>query len=382
MIYNIPVSHLDKLQKQVQRIKNKGANITFEVGPEIYIEDPKIEGVFHKCREVEVEGSYKINGWEFIATIEHGEGRNIIRAISDELATQIPDRYWTCGKECEHCNKVRDRKDTYLVYNEEHQEWKQVGKTCLKDYTKGLDAETCAQLAEVIDSCKYLADEADEEAFIGGGFRGPTYDYIKADKIKKIAYKYVQENGYKKDGVTANALADIIYSAKSGEAPKASDEEMAEINQWVEELRETSPYFWNAKTAWSKEYLESRDLALISSLISVFFKDKAVKAQQAAEAERLAADTSNVTVGSIGDRITITVKNARVLYTKSNSHASYYAEPSNVWEIIDEEGHTFIWSTSIGTEIKEGDKITATVKDFKEFRGRQQTVLTRGKINN
>ena len=92
MLYNIPVTHLNKLEKQIQRIKNKGADIIFNVGPEIYVEDHKIPGVFHQCAEVEVEGEYKINGWEFAATIEHGENGNIIRAINNDLGRRVPER--------------------------------------------------------------------------------------------------------------------------------------------------------------------------------------------------------------------------------------------------------------------------------------------------
>ena len=378
MVYNIPVSHLDKLQKQIQRIRNKGANITFNVGPEIYIEDDKIEGVFHKCNQVEVEGSYIINGWQFVATIEHGNGANIIRAVDDELAERIPDKYRTCDKECEHCHKIRDRKDTYLIYNQEGNYFKQVGKTCLKDYTKGLDAETCAQLAEVIHSCSYLRDDPDEDAFLGGGFRGPTYDYIRGDLARRLAYNYVKENGYIKNGGTASALADLIYK-HSDEARPATDEEMAEINAWVDTLPLTNNYYWNAVTAWRKPYLEARDLGLVGSLIFTFFKEQNEIAKKKAEADRLAADTANVYVGQEGDRITFEVAKARLLYVKSNGHKSYYAPDSYVMEIIDTDGHIYIWSASINN-INPGDKITATIKGYKEFRGKHQTVITRGKV--
>lgn len=377
MVYNIPITHLDRLEKQVQRIRNKGASVVFDVGPEIYIEDSKLPGVFHKCRQVDVEGSYRVNGWDFVATIEHAGDRNIIRAVNDGLLQDMPDYYLTCSRECEHCHKIRDRKDTYLIRNTSTGEWKQVGRTCLLDYTQGLDAETCALLASFVDSCRDIQTEGGEDEFLKGGYKRPASDYVSGLAAKKVAYKWVQDHGYIKDGVTTQAVAHQIY--ENPHAEEASDQEIEAVDAWVQTLPDNNAYFWNAKAAWERPYLEARDLGLISSLISVYFKQQAEQARREAEARRNAADPSNITVGQVGDRITIKAKQARILYTKDNGYKSYYAPNSYVWEIIDEEGHTFIWSASTN-DIQAGDTITATVKEFKEFRGRKQTVITRGKV--
>ena len=154
--YLIPTSEIENLTKKINSIKNKGADIVFEVGNEVVREytpehGPKM-GI--KCLEVEIEGEYKINDWTFVGTIEHGSSGNIIRSFDTSLEGKIPSKYRTIGQECEHCHKIRDRKDTYLVYNDKTNEFKQVGKTCLMGYTNGLSAEFCARLVDVF--CIYI----------------------------------------------------------------------------------------------------------------------------------------------------------------------------------------------------------------------------------
>ena len=183
--YLIPAENIENLTKQVNHIRNKGASIVFELGEEKMVEDKDIEGSFHKYVEVEVEGKYIINGWEFVATIEHTPNGNIIRAINDIRKYLIDIK--NVGPECEHCHRIRDRKDTYLVYNKEKDEWKQVGKTCLKDYTGGLDAGLCATMATFLKTI----EEARDDIMIGS-----YNNYFDANEVKKYAYSLVKAKGY------------------------------------------------------------------------------------------------------------------------------------------------------------------------------------------
>lgn len=372
MIYNIPVSRVEELEKKINRIRNKGADITFNIIGDIWVENPNTDGVFYPCKEIEVEGSYKINGWVFVATIEHGgEEGNIVRIANPSLRERVPSQYWSAPRECEHCHLPRDRKDTYLIYNEETHDWKQVGRSCLKEYTGGLDAEACAQVASLIKECE---DDSNVEHFASMGLGTPS---IESSLVKRIAYELVKNEGYKKDGVTSGKLQDLIFNGHS-EPAKASLAQIEEVDKWVEDLSVSSDYIMNAKTAWKKAYLEPRDLALVSSLIALYFRHKTEEARR--EAERAEQGLSNDYVGAEGDRITFEVKSARVLYEKYTRVNYYNSVMSNVWEIIDTEGHTYIWSTSNSDEIKAGNKITATIKGYKEFRGIKQTIITRGKI--
>lgn len=377
MIYSIPDFKLKKLEKQINHIRNKGADITFNILEPIKIEAENRDKVFTSGHKVEVNGSYKINGWEFVATIEHTPNGNIIRCINDSLESKIPEKYKTTGPECEHCHKIRGRKDTYLVYNSQNDEWKQVGKTCLQDYTGGLDSETCAQIASVFRIC----DEA-EKWDDDGLFSWDSDKTIPSIIFKQYALPIVKKKGYKKD-VTVDLILDAIYkrgiygpyadARDREEAEMATEEELEPINEYANSVQDDQyGYFRNAKLAWLSDYVEYRDLPLIASFIGTYFKHQNELAQQKKNQE------TTKYVGNVGDKIEITISSCRVLYTKDNRMYSYYAEPSYVHEIIDTEGNVYICDCS--KRLTDALKIRATIKGYTEYRGTKQTVLTRAKI--
>ena len=65
-----------------------------------------------------------------------------------------------------------------------------------------------------------------------------------------------------------------------------------------------------------------------------------------------------------------------------SSRYSYYAQSSTVWQIIDSEGHTYIWTTSsnLSDDTRVAKEIVASVKEHKDYKGTKQTVITRGKV--
>ena len=90
MMYTIPNNKLEKLEKIIRKYQKKGANITFELGNKVtekgtlYVMDhihhcQFDEEIDVECTEVFVDGSYIINGWQFVGTIEFTELGNIIR---------------------------------------------------------------------------------------------------------------------------------------------------------------------------------------------------------------------------------------------------------------------------------------------------------------
>lgn len=367
MKYEIPVENLEDLKKKVQRIKNKGVDVTFDV-----LGTKKVEvdtGIYHTFYVVEADGEYKINDWEFVGTIEHTPNGNIIRKISDTY--NVPSRYRNASPECEHCHKIRDRKDTYLVYNSDSDEYKQVGKSCLMGYTNGLSVNVCAELLS------FIREVEDAENYTGSaGISYNSGNDIVADTFKKIAYPYIKKNGYvKTDQGERSTVKQLSYLLTKTDVPLASDKEIDAITDWIATWDEgkVNDFQENARIAWKKKFLEYRDLALISSFIASYFK-----AMQRESEIKLRKETSTSEyVGEVGSKITLEVANQRVLYTKEPSY-SYYGDCTFMYRIVGTDGNIYIWSTTQLVEV--GDKINATVKDHKEYNGEKQTTITRGKI--
>jgi hypothetical protein len=401
MKYVIPVVYLDKLTKKINHIKNKGGDITFNVGPERkeekYLSRVDNKGFIYKDQfptyipvvDVEVEGKYIINGWEFVATIEHKTNGNIIRAINDDF--KIPEKYKTCGPACEHCNIVRDRKDTYLIYNKDKDEWKQVGKTCLKDFTGGLDADTCAvfdDLENYLIECQKLEDGDDFTSFGSGDDNS-----FNGDMIKKLGYSLILNHGYIKNGTSKlSSVGQLIANYKkdpkiaNNDTP-ASDEDIKKVDNWVDEkIKKTnqagnySQYLANAVVAWKEKYPERRDLALILSLFAVYFKDMQNQKQTASNPDSI-NKISNY-IGSIGDNIEFKVGSYRLLYTKDNTAFGYYASPTFVYQVTDDKGNVIIVETTKAPNDTswDGKTISGKVKAQKEYKGIKQTIVNRIKI--
>lgn len=142
--YAIHEDNMPRLMKKMTRIQNKckkyGCDFHFaEVGEE-YRELKTEDGEKYTARFVlvEAEGKAVVNEWKFVASIQNTEKGNIINKATDEV--EVPERYYTGAPVCEHCGNKRVR-NTFLVLNEETGEFKQVGRSCLCDYTHGMSAE-------------------------------------------------------------------------------------------------------------------------------------------------------------------------------------------------------------------------------------------------
>lgn len=188
--------------------------------------------------------------------------------------------------------------------------------------------------------------------------------------FKQYAYPLIKKEGYNKQQTIDKALNNMFDKDKT---VKASTEELEPIDEYANSISSDEyGYMRNAKIAWSKKYLEYRDLALVASFISVYFKNQAELKKQAQNRE------STNYVGNIGDKVEIDVKSMRVLYTKDNRAFSYYAIPSFVYEIIDTDGNTYICDSV--KSLEGSKKLKATIKGYKEYRGIKQTVITRVKV--
>ena len=400
MKYFIPTNKVEKLEKIINKYNKKGANITFNLGNKVTEKGTLtiLDHIHHcqyetsidvECVEVFVEGTYKINDWQFLGTIEFTSNGNIIRLVDSSFENKVPSKYLHTPQICEHCGTIRNRKDTYLIYNEKTNEFKQVGSTCLLDYTQGLDADACASMMSCFSKIKELSNyDCDSDSFKGNGYDATGYG-MKRDTVLPITYAYVKQYGYEKmyqGNGTANDIMIMLWHGMHDEEMTRryeslvmpTDEELKAVDEYAQSKLDSEQfgYFRNASLAWLNKSIEYRDFSLVASFVNTYFKELA-----RLEKEKINAESrSNSYVGNIGDKITIQVKSARVLYIKDNSMYSYYAESTKVWEIIDTEGHTYKWSANFSIDIKSGDTIVATVKSFGEYKGIKQTVITRGKV--
>lgn len=398
MQFKIYEGNIERLEKKMTRIRNKcnkyGCGFVYEqVGEEF---KTLHKGTPKECVArfviVNAEGTAVINGWEFVATLEHNKEGNIVRKCKD---IDIPERYYYCEQECEHCHSKRHRKDTYLVHNIETGEFKQVGSSCLCDFTGGLSAEGVAAYIElfdeliegetpypgvVIDECYdldlLLSYTLELVSKIGYTSSAAAYDYGYTSTKSYIRDIWYYTHNGRLSRVERETIEDLIEKNNL----KFSDEidpRVEAIKEYALSLDESNDYEHNIKVIAKSDYVKSSQLGFAVSIIPSYLKHierEAYKAKKAEEVAGLAA--SSEFQGTIGSRITFEVSESKTVSGYDTPYGYVYLH-----QIVDKYGNVYMWSTSNSLngydEHYKLSTITGTVKEYKEFRGVKQTWLTR-----
>lgn len=395
MQFAIHESNLDRLQKKVTRIQNKckkyGCDFLYrEVGEEFRTLD---EGTSKERVEryvlVEAEGKAVVNGWEFAATLEHTDTGNIIRQFLEGV--EIPDRYRTCDAFCEHCKIRRPRKDTYIVYNKETNEFKQVGSSCLCDFTGGLSAEAVASYISMFD--EMIKGESPEAGY-------SIHPFYELDKVLAYATVYVSDLGYVSSQSWSGSTRDTVLEAirydqgKANKVERESVEEyrnkfhpnytseevinrVSEIREFIKAAEADSSYINNLKVIESSGHVDARNLGYAVSMVSCYNRHvEKVERQRVREAaQKVEAEVSNF-LGSEGDRIVV----VDPAVTPITSWDTMYGTTIR-YKIVDTKGNVCMWDCSSYVEADLRIKsIKGTVKKLDTYNGVKQTWLTRCRV--
>lgn len=411
MTYAIYEDNMERLNKKLATIKKKCEknNILFtykEVGEEF--RDFRIGGtienpVYETRRFVLVEtfGVAKINNWKFVGTVDHLEAGNIIRKADNDL--EIPEKYYTSESYCEHCNTKRRRGSTCLIFNEETGEWKQVGKTCLCEFTNGLDAEAVAAYMSAFDALikgeapydtnvrewrwynlkealRYVVATYNHFGFVSVSSEEPgnrstasrSSDYFLVGTGRSIymTQKQIERIQNEMDSVNFNIKAPGI------------EETCEDIIQWIRNEPESNNYFHNLKVIFTDEYFRTKDWNIFASVISAYKKHVDYEAYKKAQEELHKNEAVSNYVGEPGDRVEVNPSSIELITSRESEYGVSY-----LFKFKDANDNIFCWwSSSWGGNLidkveKDGTPtIKGTVKKHSEYKGVKQTELTRCRV--
>lgn len=400
MRYSIWEGNMEALMKKVTRIQNKckkyGCDFHFEEVGEEFKTYEVDEGEERTIRYiiVEAEGIAIINDWQFVASLEHTDNGNI---INKAVEIEVPERYYTSQAVCEHCKSRRARKDTYIVMNTKTGEFKQVGKSCLRDFTGGMDVGFAAQMAQFIDEA--------EEARIPH-FGGHSDFYYDTKEFLMYAVETINKYGYaptSEENSTINKIREIIKyttgnynksdSYEKHKAWKIEEElEKKHFNHDTEENKHTveSAIEWATKQNAENNYIHNlqvvvadrmckyRNSGILASLIPTYFKPVE---REMKRMEQKAEEAKSEWQSEVGKRITVVMKEWKVVASWESSYG--YNQTVAIYKMVDEQGNIYTWKTSGGIYCDENIdevEVKGTVKAHNEFRGAKQTELTRCKV--
>lgn len=324
--------------------------------------------------EVEVVGQApKLEGWDFVAKIEHELEGNFVLAFGRD----VPEIYRTASPECNHCNQDRNRSVTYVLQNESG-EYVQVGSTCLRDFTGANDPHKKAALLEAIWSILSgnLFEEEDDEFF--GGKRAR---FIHWKPVLANALAIVEKFGYVSTSDYAYSTRDRVYDNLFPTDYKdtvlvTADHNInaSKIFEWaLKELdNPLNDYEWNLHLILNSSdgYFDLKRLGLAVSLVP-FYKRRIEQ-----EIERNKTANSDFQ-GLIGSYLEFTATISSVIPLDGAWGTIY------LHKFLDSDGNVYVWYASGSSQPgDQGDsvEVKGKVKKHDTYKGTKQTVLTRCKL--
>ena len=394
--YFIPESAIDSLETKLATIRRKCAKYGCEfsysrIGEtfkkvDIYDEEGRWTKVTIKAIEVEVSGTaIAESGWRLAGKIEHLETGNVIHSFGDAT---IPDWYRSASPRCEHCNSDRHRKETYVLYHAENNSWKQVGSSCLKDFTGYVSAEMAAAIASVYTLLERVAED---RILIE---RSPKY--FEIESVMCYAIECVNHWGYHKaeegHAATRNQVIDLMHKHMKLPASIGSVtfDPMSTTNlQTFKDMRSrllalnaNDDYTNKLQVFLKAEDVPENGLGIVVSAVPYYNNLIARDVEQ--------RKTSNSEfVGNVGDKLTIDIATVKLV----NIYDGYYGSTWR-YQIVDAHGNVFMWDASSPMwdtvcvedaprgDVSEGRplQIKGTIKKHDEFRNIKQTWLTRCRV--
>ena len=390
MKYKIWKCLIDEVEKELQKVEKKckkhNCNFTYNIIEEVTEE---VNGTTFTFVVIEVDGKAVINDYELIAITDFTENGNIIHALNDN---EVPTRFRTTENYCEHCNSRRKRKQLFILKNINTNEYKQVGKSCVKLYTDGVDATRYLEMME----CYHLLEEYND--MIPNNYMEYTNykpmikveDVLNATIVFNEKIGYLSANGY--NDVTTKYLVrcllrkeiEYINRLLKGRFGVEIDEDdidkdraelINNIIEYYSDLEDNSDFIHNVKTLLKNKYIESNMVGYICYLPKGY--ERAMNKVEEQKMKQNINDSADY-FGEVGKRYKgIKVDNIKEL---TNYMTDYGI--TTIYEIIS-NGNIFIWKSSKSFDndfLKTVKTMDMTIKNHSEYKGIKQNNVTRCKL--
>lgn len=320
--------------------------------------------------------------WEFLGTLEHHAGGNIIRAVP---GFDVPESYRVGGQACAHCQTVRARKNTFIVRNKVSGDVKQIGRNCLRDFLGHVSPQQLGLFAETLETLELCGAPG------GGGSGERSVDTLRFLEMaaacvlkfgfvsRAAAQAYAEKSeGHGRLTPTSSETWENLFPSperrKSGGVitPDAAACRLAQdaLNWARAGGAGNSDYGHNLKITLSLDYLTPKHAGIAASAIGVYQKHLGTLAAREAKA-KYGANSNHF--GEVGKRdvFTLTVIGEHVF-------ESAWSESLVLFRMQDRFGNLAVWFTGSGNlEIGKTYDVKATVKRHDKYKEINQTVLNR-----
>lgn len=361
--FEIKARNKIKFEEKIDKLNSKAIKLNFPTYSFVYGSVKQVNGeVVIPVKLIGVQ-SIKIDGWEFVATLNHIEDEVLIFSSSD---IPIPKTYTV--SECEHCNVSRNRKHTYLLFNQEENKYMQVGSTCIQDFFNGNAPENVMKFTDFVAEVRHYIDNLD---FV----ENDSKKVFILENVIALTNATIRDHGWvsKSKAVVKEPTASIVWAAlnKSIEpalVTKFDVDETLKIMNWVSSLSDKdleNNYLNNLKSIHSIGFVDEKTIGMACSMV-IAYENSKPKIRKESEY-----------FGQVGEKhlIELTFKKCFEFFSKFGTQRIYTFE--------DENGNAFVWKTTTFKPFEEGNKyiIKGTIKAHNLYKEKyKQTELTRCSI--
>jgi hypothetical protein len=373
--YTIDAALVDRFEAKLATFSKKfekygNGSISYDVSAP-YVATVPYTSQKHLVVDITIDASYKISGYEFVASLESTSSDNLIKKVSDDVF--VPETYRTrCA--CDHCKTNRMRKYTVLLKNIDNGDYVQVGKSCVADYL-GRDMSDYASYLSIFDS---IDDFVENNLTSTRGGNTLVFDF---EDIICQTWEYVNRFGYiskamASENYSMTATSTAVFFAMTGggfeekkfevyDITDDSKSKCSDVIKFIKDLDDSSDYNHNLKTLSDLAYADRRNFGLVVSAVGSYIRATAEKKEREAK-------IPSEHIGTVGDKIEFKATPVCI--------SSYLGDYG--WSYIykmDVNNNIIVWKTNKALDEVECT-IKATIKEHSDFRGQKQTVITRGKV--
>jgi hypothetical protein len=283
-----------------------------------------------------------VEGYEFIARLEHTPEGNFIYTSPHSSVPNLPAEFKTVNQHCDVCHTNRDRNDTFVVKMEKDDPERfpdkkagdllVVGRNCLARFMPGISVSGLIAYTNMVEATQFDVKEAAEmDEFEGGGGGGGKYYEPAEHLLFWIAATYLysgrymsksQANKNYEAGMTGPMIESTISRALSEMRPnplvknphqaypiyykvkedpdfvKKVEELCKEFEAWfptkdwekmAQEKPDKADFIHNMALVGKQDYLKSQYFGFYSALFQFFLRDKK-GAEDAAAAKKAQAE--------------------------------------------------------------------------------------------
>lgn len=370
----------DRRIKRMQEMAHKLGVAPWEVtfGPASWRAVSPNETLKLEGRTVEITGVAPVlNGWQFLAKIEHAAEGNIVKGIAANM--DAPLAWSSCAPGCDHCKVARARNITYMIKSTGGDDVRQVGSTCVADFLGRAQREP-EQLLGMFSYLSDIQDEFDPDRDNAGLGHSSTYG-VPPLEVMAAVLKIVQEDSGYVSAQRAEAIPCLSTAQRVRQAfwihkpdvvvPDAGHVQLApQVVDWLKEQRE-SPTLWlrNIAILAGRECITAKDAGLFASGYVAW--------NRALQAQPKVGEGMGEWLGSPNEKLTVAATLER--------HAGYETAfgLKTVLTFRDEEGNALVWKTQSppgGLVVGGQYHLCCTIKEHGEYLGDKQTEILRVKV--